>query len=312
MKKTKKFCCFLLNGFLFCFFAATFFAFFSKFSFLADICSQFRVQYFLFAFIALIVFYLAKSTKELVYMAFVSFLINAFCILNCLKLPDFVNHYDTSVGVVNLLTSNKNYEKVRSELLDKDVDILVILEIDDIWSSKLHDVKSNYDFTYELSREDNFGIALYSKIPIKSLQKVNAGTLDVPIISAVCDFDGHEVEILGVHTTPPMSSEYFKNSSKMLENIAEYVKNSERDVIIAGDFNTTFFSNNYKNFLKVSDLKDGSSILKGSWSAHHLPCMRISLDHIFIPKNYKFKKFELGKNIGSDHFPVFAEISFEN
>lgn len=312
MKKAKNICFFLLNGFLFWIFVATFFAFFSEFSFLADICSHFRVQYFIIAFIALIVFYIAKSKRNLVYIAFISFLINAFCILSCLKIPDFANHYDISVGVVNLLTSNNKFDKVRDELLEKDVDILVVEEIDDKWSSELQDIKSNYPFIYENAREDNFGIAVYSKIPIRGLRKVKAGKFDIPVISALCDFDGKEFEIIAVHTTPPISSEYFDNTKKMFKNLAEYIESTDNDVILVGDVNTTAFSHNYKYFVKKSGLKDAGSIFKTTWSAKYIPLMRITLDHIFVPKTYKVKDFKVGKNVGSDHFPIYAKISFEN
>lgn len=312
MKKAKNIGLFFVMVFLFVVFVCTFFAFFSKISFLADICSQFRFQYFLFSFIALIVFYIARTDKKLVYIAFVTFLINAVCVLNCLRFPDFVNHHDISIGVINLLSSNNKYEKVRDELLKKDVDILVIEEINDKWSLELQEVKSDYPFIYELSRDDNFGIAFYSKIPIKAFQKVNAGPFDVPAIMALCDFDGHEFEFIAVHTTPPINSEYFRNTSKMFKNIAQYVEKSERDVIVAGDVNTTAFSYNYQNFVKQSDLKDSGNILKTTWSAKHFPFMRITLDHIFVPKTYKVKDFEVGKNVGSDHFPIYAKISFEN
>lgn len=313
MNKTfvKKSLIFFINGLIFCSFIATVLGFFTKFSFLGDICSHFRVQYFLTAVIALILFYRMKSSKISVYIAFITLLINGFFIAKCIKVPDYVKNYDLSISVLNLLTSNDKYDKVKKELARINSDILIIEEIDDKWSFELQEIKEEYPFTYEMSRDDNFGIALYSKIPIIRLKKLNAGMLDVPVISADCNLDGYEFEIIAVHTTPPISADYYLNTSKMFDNIAEYVKNTEKDVIVAGDINSTAFSYNYQNFVKKSKLKDAGSIFQPTWNTRFLPFLRISLDHIFVPKKYKVKSFNVGKYVGSDHFPIFAKISFE-
>lgn len=287
----------------------TFAGFFSEYNFVADIFSHFRMQYCLAGFILLIYFFVSKNKYIIfVYISLILILINIFPVLRNLNIHYSSKKADMKICQINILTSNKKYEKVRQELLRNAPDIVVIEELDDIWSNELYTVKNEYPFTYEVSNEGNFGIAIYSKIPIKQVKKMYAGNLNIPLISAICEYKGTEFEIIAIHTTPPMSQEYFVNTRQMLDNVSSYIESTKRPTIVAGDINSSFFSYNYKNFVKRAKLKPAGSVLKPTWAAFHPFFMRISLDHIFVTKEFGIKNFKIGKKTGSDHFPVYSEI----
>lgn len=285
--------------------------YFSKFNFLFDICSQFCLQYLIFALIVL-VFYIIKKQKTIKRLLVIFIiLLNLFPVLGSIKINDSTKKQGFTIEVINLLTKNKKYNAVRKEINDKSPDILVIQELDDKWSEELQAVKENYPFIYEISRQDNFGIALYSKIHITEIRKFFVGTLDVPAISAFCDYEGKVFEIICIHTTPPICQKYFKNTQKIIDDLANYVVENGHNVIITGDFNTAPYSYNYKNFVKTSKMKDLSNIFHPTWSAFWLSPFRITLDHIFVTKSFAVRDYAVGNNIGSDHLPIWAEISFK-
>lgn len=285
--------------------------YFSKFNFLFDICSQFCLQYLIFALIVL-VFYIIKKQKTIKSLLVIFIiLLNLFPVLGSIKTNDSTKKQGFTIEVINLLTKNKKYNAVRKEINDKSPDILVIQELDDKWSEELQAVKENYPFIYEISRQDNFGIALYSKIHITEIRKFFVGTLDVPAISAFCDYEGKVFEIICIHTTPPICQKYFKNTQKIIDDLANYVVENGHNVIITGDFNTAPYSYNYKNFVKTSKMKDLSNIFHPTWSAFWLSPFRITLDHIFVTKSFAVRDYAVGNNIGSDHLPIWAEISFK-
>lgn len=285
--------------------------YFSKFNFLFDICSQFCLQYLIFALIVL-VFYIIKKQKTIKSLLVIFIiLLNLFPVLGSIKINDSTKKQGFTIEVINLLTKNKKYNAVRKEINDKSPDILVIQELDDKWSEELQAVKENYPFIYEISRQDNFGIALYSKIHITEIRKFFVGTLDVPAISAFCDYEGKVFEIICIHTTPPICQKYFKNTQKIIDDLANYVVENGHNVIITGDFNTAPYSYNYKNFVKTSKMKDLSNIFHPTWSAFWLSPFRITLDHIFVTKSFAVRDYAVGNNIGSDHLPIWAEISFK-
>lgn len=285
--------------------------YFSKFNFLFDICSQFCLQYLIFALIVL-VFYIIKKQKTIKSLLVIFIiLLNLFPVLGSIKINDSTKKQGFTIEVINLLAKNKKYNAVRKEINDKSPDILVIQELDDKWSEELQAVKENYPFIYEISRQDNFGIALYSKIHITEIRKFFVGTLDVPAISAFCDYEGKVFEIICIHTTPPICQKYFKNTQKIIDDLANYVVENGHNVIITGDFNTAPYSYNYKNFVKTSKMKDLSNIFHPTWSAFWLSPFRITLDHIFVTKSFAVRDYAVGNNIGSDHLPIWAEISFK-
>ena len=291
--------------------AVTILGYFSKFNFLFDICSQFCLQYLIFALIVL-VFYIIKKQKTIKSLLVIFIiLLNLFPVLGSIKINDSTKKQGFTIEVINLLTKNKKYNAVRKEINDKSPDILVIQELDDKWSEELQAVKENYPFIYEISRQDNFGIALYSKIHITEIRKFFVGTLDVPAISAFCDYEGKVFEIICIHTTPPTNQTYFKNTQKIIDDLANYVVENGHNVIITGDFNTAPYSYNYKNFVKTSKMKDLSNIFHPTWSAFWLSPFRITLDHIFVTKSFAVRDYAVGNNIGSDHLPIWAEISFK-
>ncbi len=300
-----------LELFTYIIFIATILGYFSKYNFIFDICSQFRMQYLLFAVVVLI-YCIVKKKKDIISLLIIlTIIFNLFPIIGSIKNNDITKKKGFTVEVINLLTKNDKYNAVREELSDNNPDIIVLSEIDDKWSEELQSIKEQYSYIYEISREDNFGMALYSKIHITKIQKLSIGTVDTPAISAFCDYQGKVFEIICVHTTPPINQQYFNNTKRIFKDLADYVKRNGHNVVIVGDFNTTMFSYNYKNFLKSSKMKDLSNIFNPTWPTFWFFPFRITLDHIFITKAFSVKDYSLSKKIGSDHFPIWAEISFK-
>lgn len=314
----KKFLQSNINGILFWSFVATILGFFSKYCFLTDICCHFRLQYFLIGLTALIFYYILKTKDRKTFAVILIVLCLNFAeIIHCIILsPSQVisktitaDKTKMRIGLVNLLTSNKKYEKVKNELLQNNADILVVEEIDKKWSSELEDVKKIYEYKYEHIREDNFGIAIYSKIPVINFNNIVAGFYDeISVLSATVDFNGNIIEIIGIHTIPPSCNEYFKNTRQMLDDIGEYVNSRNMNSVVIGDINSSRFSYNYKNFLNKSKMQDVGNIFQLTWPTYWILPLRIPLDHIFVSKNIGFENFKIGNNVGSDHFPVFVDI----
>lgn len=297
--------------FIYAVFAASILGYFSKFNFLFDICSHFRMQYLFFGLIILIFCIIRKKktvTSLLVLLIVVS---NIFPVLGAIKTLDHTKKQGFTIEIINILSSNEKYDEAKKELLGNSPDIIVIEELDDEWSERLQPIKENYPYIYEISRDDNLGIALYSKIHISQIRKLNLGSMNTPAISAFCDYDGKVFELICAHVMPPFNQECFNSTKKTFEELARYVVENGHNVIIVGDFNSTPYSYNYKNFLKISQMKDLSNIFHPTWPTFWFPPFRITLDHIFITKAFAVKDYSVQKNIGSDHCPVWAEISFK-
>lgn len=278
-----------------------------------DIISHFRLQYLLISIIFFIIFiYVTFSDKRFITAILASILLigmNFYGIHNYIGKKMFANsEQNIKLGLFNVLTQNKNYEKFLNEVKTHNPDIIILQEVDDSWLENIKELKSEYSYNNKLPRDDNFGIALFSKVPLKFCLIEFWTDLDIPVIHAMTTND---IEIYGIHTLPPTGEKYFQIRNEMLEKISTLNRNKNTKLIISGDLNTTIYSPAYRKYIKSVELNDAqifSKNIKGTWNSAHFPIFRIPLEHILFSKNLKLNNFSIGKNFGSDHLPVFAEI----
>lgn len=279
-----------------------------------DICSHFRLQYLLTSIIFLVIFIYvgARDKKFIILICLTIFLtlFNTYGIRHYFGHPEYSYNSEQSIkiGLFNVLTQNTNYNKLLEQIKLNDPDIVILQEVNDEWLEQLKLIKSNYPYYIENSRDDNFGIALYSKIPLKTSQIEYWTAAEVPVIHAVLT---DNIELYGVHTLPPVTKDYFNTRNEMLKKLNDISQTSNNGVIICGDLNTTIYSLAYKRFISSKNLKDSQMNAKnisGTWNTRFLPLLRIPLEHILYSTNFNLKDFYIGKDFGSDHLPVFATI----
>lgn len=289
-------------------------------SLITDLFSHFKLQYFYLAIFFLFSFsYLSFFKKKFILFAIVSILIMG---INFVSLKPFFNqsfsinghNKDIRVGLFNVLTSNKKYALVIKEIENENPDIVIAQETNSLWLENIASLKEKYPFFIEHPRDDNFGIALYSKLPILE-KSVEFWTEDeVPVVKVLFEKENKRILLYAVHTLPPVSKEYFLTRNEMLKNINQIiVQNNKKNIIIAGDFNTTNYSPNYKKYIGDANIFDAyiklGNIFDGSWNVKHPPFMRITLEHVLSTKDITPITYKKGSDIGSDHFPVFVDFS---
>ncbi len=289
---------------------------------ITDIFSHFLLQFFVIniLFAVLFIFFSFKN-KKFIILLILSFLL---CGLNFALIYSAKNNEDSqqlqtsdikniSLGVINVLTSNNKYSELMQIIRNENPDILILQETDDIWLSNIEDIKKIYPYRIEHTRFDNFGMALYSKIPLINPAVVKWTELEVPIIKTQIKPGNEIYTIYAIHTLPPTSRDYLAKRNEMLANITK-ITATKKNIIIAGDLNTTIYSRAYRKNISGAGLKDSqaeTSTLSGTWNSRHLPFFRISLEHVLTSQNIKTTSFRLGKFFGSDHFPIFVNIELK-
>lgn len=252
-------------------------------------------------------------------ISFIILLFNYFEISKCCIKPDVALKSDIKLGLFNVLTRNKHYDKLLYEINFKNPDIVILQEVNEAWLNNIEALKKDYPYFINHPREDNFGISPYSKYPLKNPTVEFWSDHYVPVIRAQIEKDKTFVTLYCVHTLPPVSNECILTRNNMLLKINNVLNNAWKNgenVIIAGDFNTTIFSEAYKRIIDtplnsyiIYDAIKYVPKMEGTWNAFHLPVFRITIEHILsIPPVFPIKT-EFGHNIGSDHFPVFTEFA---
>ena len=273
---------------------------------LIDIFSNFKLQYLIISIFLLVIslFFLNKKVLAIT-LGIISMLWNSYFIapyyfsdITALK-----SKKEVKISSINLLSSNSETDLVKNYIFEEDPDILILIEFTQNWQIKLNPIINNYQYKRLVPRNDNFGIALFSKYEMNS--SIDYFDLnDKPSIVAELNIESCKISLVATHPNPPINQLTFENRNKQLSNILNKRSKLSEKLIIAGDFNTSSFSNHFSK-LTNGDLKDsrfGFGLLP-TWPANYL-MLQTTLDHFLVSKNLEVIERSTGKNIGSDHLPI--------
>ena len=186
-----------------------------------------------------------------------------------------------------------------------------MLEVNNSWKTALKLIESRYPHTLTLPRDDNFGIALYSKLPFSQVKALSLGDGAIPTIVANYQINGNPLTLVATHPLPPIGSRYLQRRDNQLAHIAAYLSDITHHKILVGDLNVSMWSDAYRQLetdAKLSNARQGFGLYP-TWPAQWpLAIAAIPIDHVMISTQLRVKGFTTGPNIGSDHLPVIADI----
>ena len=94
--------------------------------------------------------------------------------------------------------------------------------------------------------------------------------------------------------------------------VGREIRNRGEAAIVAGDLNDVAWSHVTRLFRRLSNALD-PRIGRGLYATFNArwPLMRWPLDHIFFTEDFRLVRLERMGFIGSDHFPILVELSYE-
>lgn len=299
-------------GGLICLFTLT--AFLGRIWWGFDLTTHFRVQYFAGLLLLAIGFALKRRFA-------VAGVFGGFAILNGVVVVPYSYAGRTSVPAVsqtlrvmlmNVHTGNRRHELVESTIRNYDPDLVVLLEVNNEWMSRLTEVLARYPQVCQEPREDNFGIALLSKLPLEDPKIVELGQAEVPSVTAAFRFADRTFRILGTHPLPPANREQSRLRNQQLEALAEFVAARDGPVIVLGDLNITPWSPHFQKLVRRTGLTDSARGFgwQTTWPANFFP-LRIAIDHGLLSPDLCVVARSVGPNIGSDHLPLVMDLGTE-
>lgn len=217
------------------------------------------------------------------------------------------------VLIANVLQNNHQYDKLKSEVSRLRPEVLLLMEVNKPWLDSLHLLTQQFPHRILQPQDNTYGMALFSKFPLEEQKTQFLSSDTIPSISSIATLkNGQKIHLFGVHPSPPMPQHNPSSADRDAELmlIAREVRKSKLPVIVMGDFNDVSWSPTTRLFSEVSELLD---VRKGrglfnSFSAHST-LMRWPLDHFFVSPSFMVNRLELGQATGSDHFPLFIELS---
>ena len=276
-----------------------------------ELSSHFKLQYLLVGFSTLIFFVLVRSKK-------IWLLVSGFCIV--INLAEIVPWYFPAPAFAgatpgqhlrilhsNVLMSNQRYSDVISLVKKEQPDIAVFVEVTTSWAKELSTLSEMFPYSFQ-QESDNFGSAIYSKLPLENAS-LKAFSSQRKSLLADVQFQGKVISMMLVHPSVPIKQESFIDRNQQLAAIGEYAAQVKNPLIVVGDFNTTMWSPFYKNMVKTAKLRNarsGFGILP-TWPTF-MPLVYIPIDHFLVSKEIGVLKIRTGRNVGSDHLPLITDL----
>jgi len=214
-----------------------------------------------------------------------------------------------------LLNVNKRLgdaDRVKDFIYNANPDIIVLEEISSQWVTDLASLTNSHQYSVIQPREDNFGIAIFSKLPLAESEIVYIGNAGVPSIVTTVSIDKTKLRVIATHPLPPGGREYSQWRNEQLACIPDYIRSS-LPVMVLGDLNVTPWNYQFRKLLKRTGMKDSSQGfgVQPSWPNYN-PLLRIPIDHCLHSQNIKIIDRKIGSDVSSDHYPVIVDFVIES
>ncbi len=279
-----------------------------------ELASHFRAQYFLFLLACGFLFLIGKRRWPAI-LTGVFALINLSLIIPLYIAGSFAHSGDRMLRamLINVNLSNRAYGTVRTFIRSLDPDFIVVVEVTPRWMNELEKMQADYPFSRGLRRSDNFGVALFSRMPFANAQIQHIGQAEVPSVVARFDIDGEPLTIIGTHLYPPKNKTFSTKRNQQLAELAHVVSSHQGFVMVLADLNTTSWSPFFQDLLRKTGLRDSRMGfgLQPTWPTEN-PLLWVPIDHCLVSSGIAVHNRRIGPHIGSDHYPVVVDFSVES
>ena len=222
-----------------------------------------------------------------------------------------------SVYTANVLQKNKERDKIVQSIDKRNPDIILLTETHNEWRNYILDkYGKKYPFKEIAPFENTYGMMLLSKYALHDSHITFLVEDTIPSIQAKIVLPSRDtIQLIAIHPTPPVPTESPTSVDRDAElmKVAFIVKKTKLPVIVMGDFNDVAWSETTELFQEVSgllDMRKGRG-LYNTYNAN-IPVLRWPLDHIFISPGFEVVSIEKGEHIGSDHFPFYTKVRYNN
>ncbi|TGE01992.1 endonuclease [Methylobacterium nonmethylotrophicum] len=215
-----------------------------------------------------------------------------------------------AILIVNVLQSNRDYDRLLTLVAETDPDLILALETDAGWRDALFHLRARYPHGADQPQDNTYGLLLYSRLPLDDVRVRFLVEDDVPSVRARVTLpSGERFTFHGVHPRPPHPGQSSATRDGELILVAREVARDGGPAVVAGDLNDVAWSRTTRLFQAIGGLLD-PRVGRGAYPTFHArwPMLRWPLDHVFFTEHFLLSRLERLPDIGSDHFPILIAL----
>lgn len=278
---------------------------------LLELFSHFRLQYLATALLLAVALLLFRDRKLALAM-FVVAGINATLVAPWYLRTEVATVEDAAALTVlhaNVYGGNEDYSRFLGLIAAEQPDIFFVQEFRAGLQQELRSVHEDYPYRELLARDDNFGIAVYSRLPLDSVVVHQSPPYALPSLVVTARTPDRLLTLLSTHPMPPIGAEEFAGRNQQLHDIGMLINSLPTPKVLIGDLNISMWAHHYELLVEQTELRNarrGFGILP-SWPVQ-LPFARIPIDHCLVSAGIEVVDIRIGPAIGSDHLPLIVKL----
>lgn len=214
----------------------------------------------------------------------------------------------------NVEIGNDRFGDVRRLIDEVDPDLVFLMETDERWHDALQGALDRYPRVVTEIRDNCYGFIFASRLEARRAEVVYLTPDDTP--SLFCELvtpHGQCFRFVGLHPRPPVPGNTTEERDAEILFAARFAHKSGVPLIAMGDFNDAAWSDTSRRFKTVGGYLD-PRIGRGMVASFHAKSriLRTPIDQFYATPDIALCDFARGPDIGSDHFPLIAQVDFDN
>jgi endonuclease/exonuclease/phosphatase (EEP) superfamily protein YafD len=189
-------------------------------------------------------------------------------------------------------------------------DVVVLSEFGPDKRALLASLKAAYPFQIDCADRWPCSLALLSRLPLEAagvgrIASEGAGERASDMPAFVWAKLAGSLSVIGTHLHRPSRDPWLH--ARHVSALTELVRHIDGPLVLAGDLNTSPWSNAFRKLRAATGLAP-ASVLMPTWPAWPLALPQVALDHILVSPELAVAAAGTGPAVGSDHLPVWAQI----
>jgi len=220
--------------------------------------------------------------------------------------------WDQQLNVLhaNVLSTNTDHEALFELVRAEKPDVVVLQEVSSQWLMALDTLRQDFPYSYAEARDGNFGIALFSRVPLISISHVDSPPTGYPTLVATLDLGSESLRLISTHPTIPLGQQLYTDRNEQLESIRTLLTGHTGPLVLVGDLNTGMWDSNYRSLENETGLRNartGFGVIP-TWPTF-MPFAMIPIDHVLVSDDVGVVEMRSGPRIGSDHLPLIVTLA---